>query len=68
MQVLVAMAVGILLSTVGSVTKSAAFWAVGALGCAVLFYANGWPAFVGGLVLCVYVMSIWPLVSALCTI
>ena len=60
LSVLVALAVGLLLSTRPRVVASPLWWGAAAAGSAALVYAEGLPAYGGGLVLGVYVMSIWP--------
>jgi hypothetical protein len=60
LSVLAALAAGLLLSSTGAWVASPVWWGAAAAGAAALVYAEGEVAYVGGLVLGVYVMSTWP--------
>ena len=65
LSVLGALALGLVLSTVRRLVASPVWWGVAAVGGTALVYAEGYPAYAGGLVLGTYIMSVFPrLISA----
>jgi hypothetical protein len=62
MAVLIALSVGVMISP-NVWTGSFGWWLVGCLGAAMLYYLPKYWSFTGGIILAVYVMSIWPLLA-----
>lgn len=58
--VIVALALGLVLSTQSSIATHPIWWSLAAGGSALLYYSETWMAFAGGLVLAAYVMSVTP--------
>ncbi|KAI0216360.1 PGAP2-interacting protein [Lamellibrachia satsuma] len=60
MAVLVALWFGMTLSPCTHVTASRPWWVVGSVALVGVYFLNTWFAFIAGLLLAVYTMSIWP--------
>ena len=62
-----AIILGLLLSSVQVLFTSTpvviGWWLVGSAGSAALYFLEGWPAFIGGLALITYIISLWPFVK-----
>lgn len=58
--VLLCLTLGVYLSPRHHLARSKLWWLVGVCGFTMLYYLPTWQGFLGGLVLAVYTMSIWP--------
>lgn len=58
--VLIALGFGVAISSWKSITNTKAWWCEGLISILVLYYFPTWMGFMGGLILAVYTMSIWP--------